>query len=92
MWHDVIDSKELNIFAFEIIILYYKDVINYNIGRKLEVFKINEDIMRIADHNTLFVLQKKIKDVLNLQEQIRYNANTNLLIDRLIIDLVGGNK
>lgn len=92
LWHDVIDSKELNIFAFEIIILYYKDVINYKIGRKLEVFKINEDIMRIADHNTLFVLQKKIKDVLNLQEQIRYNANTNLLIDRLIIDLVGGNK
>ena len=29
LWHDIVDGKELNIFAFEIIILYYKDVLNY---------------------------------------------------------------
>lgn len=92
LWHDIVDGKELNIFAFEIIILYYKDVLNYKIGRKLEIFNSDSQFLKISDMNTIEMLQDKIKKTLYLQEQIRYNANSSLLIDRLIIDLVGGIK
>lgn len=90
LWHELINSKELNLLSFQILILYYKDVLNYLVKGNINIFINDQNILKIAEINDFETLQSKIKKILYLQEQIKFNANTNLLIDRLIMDLIGG--
>ena len=79
-------------FAFNILVLYYKDMINKKIGRYLNVFDEDPQFNKIVDNNTIEELNRKLKIIIENKEQIQYNANTSLLIDKLIIELVGGVK
>ena len=76
--------------AFDIMIMYYKDVINYKVGNKMEIFTDDKNITKIAEKNKLKDLCRKLKVIMDKKQNIRYNANTNLLMDKLIIDLEGG--
>lgn len=89
LFHDNFKEKEEVIFAFNIMSLYYKDLINEKLSRKKEIFNYIET-EKITKKNSLHSLEKKLLKVLENKEKINYNANTNLLIDRLIIDIVGG--
>jgi len=82
----------MNLFAFNILMLYYKDMLNKKIGRNLNVFFNDSNINDLIETNTLSELNRKLKVIIDLKEQIQYNANTSLLLDRLIIELVGGVK
>lgn len=87
---DFIKTKEEYINAFNIMILYYKDIINLKLNQKSSIFIKTEDINNIIENNTTRQLCKKINILLKAKENIKYNANINLLIDKLIIDLEGG--
>lgn len=89
LFHDIFKEKNEVIFAFDIIILYYKDLINEKINRDKEIF-IDINTNQITSNNTLQALNKKLLILVNTKDKINYNANTNLLIDKLIIELVGG--
>lgn len=86
LFHNNIQEKNELIAAFEIMILYYKEVINKKLNRKLELF---DNIDKILDNNDISMLNNKIKIVSDLKNKIYVNANTNLLVDRLIIELGG---
>ena len=75
--------------AFEIIISYYKDILNYILNKPLEIFEINKEIELIAKNNTVDTICKKINQIVELKDLIKYNINTNLLMDKLIITLEG---
>lgn len=90
MWHENISGKEMNLFSFEILTLFYKDLLNRKIGRSLLLFEDNETINKLYEQISLEEINRKLKVILDLKEQIKYNANATLLIDRLIMDLVGG--
>lgn len=90
LWHENISGKEMNLFAFDILTLYYKDMINKKIGRNNNVFEDKDMIDSIIEKNSLLDLNKKLKNIIDLKNQIQYNANAVLLVDRLIIELVGG--
>lgn len=92
LWHENINSKELTIFAFNILILYYKDMLNKKVDRCLNVFDEDPQFNKIVNNNTIEELNRKLKIIIENKEQIQYNANTSLLIDKLIIELVGGVK
>lgn len=92
LWHENISGKEMNLFAFNILVLYYKDMLNKKIGRNLNVFVNDSNINNLVEINTLNELNRKLKTIIDLKEQIQYNANATLLLDRLIIELVGGVK
>lgn len=89
LFSNVFQEKNDLICAFELMIFYYKDLVNKKINRKCEYFD-DEDMKDIIEINSLEQLNKKIKIIMELKNKIYINANTGLLIDKLILDL-GGN-
>lgn len=90
LWNDhFTDRKEIK-NSFEILLLFYKDIINYKLNRQIEYFVDYEEVLKsISDKNSTDIISKKIKVILDLKELIKYNVNTNLLMDKLIIQLKG---
>lgn len=88
LWHSIFKDKKQIMFGLDVMILYYKDVLNKKMSRKLEIFdEYSEKIDDLSKKNTIFQICKKIQVLLKTKENIKYNANVNLLIDRMIIDL-----
>ncbi len=81
------DRLKLEVF-FDIMTLFYKDVINFKINNNNYIFDI-KDIEKIASYNDLNKLEKKINCIVDAKGYLKVNANTNLLIDKLVIDLEG---
>lgn len=91
LWHDYIKNKNDYIDSFEIMIMYYKDILNNLLNNDPEIFiDYIEEIKTISSKNTINTISKKILILMDLKEKIKYNANTNLLMDKLIIELEGG--
>ena len=91
IWHNFIKTKEDLLKSFDIMILYYKDVLNNISNNKLETFNdYSKEITEISKNNTIKTIAKKISIILEYKEKINYNANTNLLMDKLLITLEGG--
>jgi len=84
-----IDRQNI-ILCFEIMILYYKEIINIKLNREINFFK-DDNMISIANNNKISQLNKKINIILDLKDKIYVNVNTNLLVDKLIIE-VGGVK
>ena len=89
-FHDKFQNKDDIIFAFDLMILFYKDIIYYKLKNKIEIFEEYIEIIKeVNKKNTLDEITKKIIILLNLKELIKGNANVNLLIDKLIMDFAG---
>ena len=89
LWNDYITSKEEIEMAYEIMINYYKDILNYSLNQPLEIFELNNDIKMISSNNTQDEICRKINKLVELKELIKYNINSNLLMDKLIMTLEG---
>ena len=86
VWHDYIKNKDELLMAFDILIMYYKDVLNSLLNIKLDYFNTYEnDIKTVAQKNNLESICHKLKILLEYKEKIKFNMNTNLLMDELII-------
>lgn len=82
------DSEEV----FKILILYYKDVLNYILKRKTHIFSSNIDNLdKISKKNTELQIIKKINILLKLIQYLKVNVNKKMIIDKLII-MLGGVK
>ena len=81
------DRKKLETL-FDIMIVFYKDAIDYKLFNKNNIFE-RKDIEKIAKQNDISNLQNKIKGIIYAKENLKINANMSLLIDKLIIDLEG---
>lgn len=90
LFHNNFKEKDDIIYAFEIFILFYKDVLNMKLNRDIQIFiNQNNELNIISKNNDINQIVKKISIIMELKEKINYNANINLLIDRLIIDMDG---
>ena len=89
LWNEYITSKEEFEMAFEIMISYYKDILNYSLNKPSEIFTPNDDIKNISKNNDINELCQKINKLVELKDLIKYNINTNLLMDKLIMSLEG---
>lgn len=87
LWHSLIKEKDDILNAFGIMLLYYKDILNYKVKGILDIFDFNEDINFILKKNTESKICDKINLILKCQEKVKYNVNTLLLIDKLIIEM-----
>lgn len=81
------DRKKIDILL-SIMIFFYKEVLDYKFSNKCNIFEVN-DIQKIEKMNNVKDTQKKIKCIINAKNTLKINANINLLIDKLIIDLEG---
>ena len=91
LWHDIYKERKDYIFGYELLLIYYKDILNYKLSRKLELFdKYIDDIKKISEINTFNNIIFKINKIIELKEHIKVNANQNLLLDKLVIELTRG--
>ena len=73
-------------------ILFYYDVIRYISKHSLIFFSDYSDFINtVAEKNDIIKLCQKIECLDDARNDIRYNLNINLLIDKLIIDMCGDN-
>lgn len=89
LWNEYITSKEETEMAYEIMINYYKDILNYKLNQPLEIFEIDDNVKNIEKNNTQEEICYKINKLVELKELIKYNINLNLLMDKLITNLEG---
>lgn len=88
-FHNIISEKNDLIASFEIMILYYKDILNLKIRKSTDIFNdIDQNMLDLSKENIIF----KINKLIELKKKVYINANTNLLIDRLILELGGFNE
>ena len=74
-------------------VYFYKDVLNYKINNNIEIFNDYEDtICQIADLNEVTEIIHKINIISENRKFLDNNANLNLLIDKIIIELEEGVK
>ncbi len=86
---ETFNDKNLLFLAFQWFILYYKDVLNFSLNKKIEFFKEEEpNITIITSKNTVLSLSKKLEILLDLSEKIKFNVNATMLMDKLVIDFM----
>ena len=86
LWHNNFKEKDIILLAINIIILYYQDILNLKLGRNIKIFS-NYNLEEILNKNTVQKLTKKISILIKTKEKINFNVNSQLLIDKLIIEL-----
>jgi hypothetical protein len=76
--------------AFDLIINFYYDVLNYKSLDKIYFFKDYQNfIERVALRNDFFQIQNKLFVCIDFKEKLKFNVNLNLFFDKFIIELGG---
>lgn len=81
--------RENYINLLDMLIYYYKDIINKKINRNL-IFYNDSDIKEVFNNININDIINRISITKKIKNAIISNGNLNLLIDRLIIELSGG--
>lgn len=92
LWHSTFCDREQTLLGFDLMVLYYKDLIQLKLKRNMGVFEYSLEKETIIQKNTISRFTKKIIELMRIKEYIRYNVNLNLLMDKLIIQLEGVEK
>ena len=92
LWHDYIKEKDELYSAFTIMLLFYKDLLNLKLGKRVEIFNDYIGLLDKLEKTNLDALTQKINVIMNLRELIKFNVNNNLLMDKLVIELEGCEK
>lgn len=88
LWHNFFSNREEIGQALDIVLFYYKDVLNLLCGRSIHLFEFYRDRMeKLLSCNDFQSLSHKITCILNAKEKLLFNMNTNLLIDQLILEM-----
>lgn len=94
VWFSVVSSKERDsmLLVFDKIIDIYYDIMNVLIKRdNIKCVLWKDKIIEMSLNNSLDIILKKINILLEYKDSIKFNVNSSLLIDSLIIS-VGGIK
>lgn len=88
LWNDNFKEKDDIYNAFTIMLLFYKDILNIKLNRDIEIFTYYVNDLKIIDeNNNLDEITSKINVIMDLREKIKFNINSNLLMDKLVIEL-----
>lgn len=91
LFHKKFTNRNEMVYAFTIFILYYKDILNMMCHHNIEIFKNKENEMsKIIEKNDSTSIIMKINKIVEAKEKVLLNANTSLLLDKLVIDMEGG--
>lgn len=88
LWYERYRSREECSLAFLLMIYFYYDVLKFNLGMK-DYFFCDEKYLidDLAKLNSIDMLLQKIEIVTYAMDMVRYNLDTNLLIDDIVIRL-----
>ncbi len=83
---DLFDDKQKLISAINVMLLYYKDMLNYKISQKCVYFESN-DVKTLANKQKTNIISKKISFILENISKLEYNVNVLLFMENLIIGI-----
>ena len=90
LWNNIFKQRDEILLAFEIIFLFYFDLLKYKLGMAVVNFdNYIDSLNKIAENNTVNSLKRKINIISDLKNNIPLNVNLNLLMDKFIIDFSG---
>lgn len=93
LWHNNFKDRISSIYALELMIMFYYDIIKYLSDIKELFFEDNIDsVQAVANKNDFISIAKKIEYIDSAKNNIMKNLNINLLIDKLIIEMCGDRK
>lgn len=85
---DYFSEKEDILNFMKFMILFYRDLINEKIGLNIMYFDDYADLLnKISSKYDISLLLKKLNIIVEKESLLKYNVNTNMFIDSLIIDL-----
>ena len=88
MWFENYSDVKKNTIAYNLMLLLYKDVINYKLDREIEIYIDYKDVLeKVAKKNTLDVLYKKIYLINDAIKRNKVNINLALNLDNLLIKM-----
>lgn len=88
LWFDIFQDKEKMIDGFELLMYFYKDILNYQLGAKVVLFKdYIEEIDKLSKQLTPIDLCTRLDVIITLKDYLKINANINLFMDKFIIEL-----
>lgn len=85
LFHSHMKDRNDYLLAFNLILMYYNDVLNYKLNGSFSVFKDYVSDYTYINKLSIENILKKINIVIELKKTILNNVNCNLLIDKLII-------
>ena len=90
LWFEKYTDKKNNMVAYNLMLLYYKDVINYKLNRPVEFFMdYEESLKNTAGNNDLDKLYRKIYIIVSALDKNKININLALNLDNLILEMEG---
>jgi len=92
VWFSVVASKEREkmVIVFDRMIDIYYDIMKVLTGaEKIKLTKWKDRIIELSKLNKLDVLLEKINILIEGKDSIKYNVNSNLLMDSIIISIGG---
>lgn len=87
LFMDYFDTKELLKSSFSVILLAYKDALNYKIFENMEYFNNETGIKNISKNQSIDILIKKISFILENIQKLEYNVNITLFLSNVIIGI-----
>ena len=85
MWYNRIHSRDDNVFAFQIMVYFYYDVLNNKLSNDILFCSHRSEIERVANLNSFYDLVNKIDIIQYGYDMVLGNLNVNLLLDDIVI-------
>lgn len=85
-WHNFFSDKDKLLLGFKLMILIYKDLLNFKLNHQLLYPQYSHIIAELSNLSTTHQILNKINTLVELEKQIKYNVNSFLLMDKLIIE------
>lgn len=90
LWNSTVKQREDFIKAFDIILMLYTDILNYFLTGSWEIFSEYEKALgNIIKSNNKETIYKKLNIIIDINDNLKYNTNTNLLMDKFIVEFSG---
>lgn len=87
MWHDKFKERQDNVFAIDVMINFYYDVLKYKINGQVSVFVNEIELIKKISSNEMEDILHRLELLIEVKKLIGNNLNINLLIDYMIIKL-----
>lgn len=96
IWFNTIDGKnrEAMVLAIDNLISMYYDILKLSVDKKSNINFENyrEEYYQFLNKNSLDGLIEKIRCLVDAKDSVRFNVNSNLLVDKIILNVGGYNE
>jgi len=87
MWHDKFKERQDNIFAIDIMINFYYDVLKYKISGQVSIYVSEIELIKKISFIDIDDILYRLELLIEVKKLVGSNLNMNLLIDYMIIKL-----